>query len=166
MNNSITNTNQLCTNLYLYYYTGHKSPQFGHEYIQYELNTNILYYTNNSRYRHDSNMIQKSVQINGTIINEIIYQLCAQYNVLHMHDNNLPEPNDYDGKQLFHIEYYDIHTQCTKRNIIVCSQIESQLQASTFNNNDAVVQQYYYFTQNIKLLFQSLMTAHFKVNPI
>ena len=76
---------------YVRYYVGHKG-RFGHEFLEFQLNTNgLLRYANNSNYK-DSQMITKSVQLSTAVVAEF-RRIIEESEVVREDDSLWPEPD-------------------------------------------------------------------------
>jgi protein mago nashi len=157
---------------YLRYYVGHKSKQYGHEFMEFELSLNgKLRYANNSNYKHDV-MIRKEVYVSPAVVDE--FRRIIEESQINTCDDENWEQVDPDGgvegpnsvnkiqrcrRQELEIKNRNEHLAFT------CREIESLLDAQKSADPKGLIL-FYYLAQDLKCLVYTLISSHFKVKPI
>lgn len=146
----------MADDFYLRYYVGHKG-QYGHEFLEVELRPNgKLRYANDSHYRKET-IIRKEAFVSQSVLNELKSIIRAS-TVMKLSDEKWPMP-DKGGKQELEIildnEHISFHT----------AKIGSLLDVQQSQDPEGL-RDFYYLVQDIKTLFFTLITMHFKINPI
>ncbi|OQS00162.1 mago nashi, partial [Thraustotheca clavata] len=137
---------------YLRYYVGHKG-KFGHEYMEFELQTNgRLRYANNSNYKKDS-LIEKEVNVSQSVVEEF-KRIIEASDVVKEDDRKWPE-GDRVGKQELELILNDEHISFS------CAKIGSLLDVQDSDDPEGL-RVFYYLVQDLKCLVFSLITLHFK----
>ncbi|PVZ99192.1 hypothetical protein BB558_004799 [Smittium angustum] len=91
---------------YLRYYVGHVG-KFGHEFLEFEINSDgLIRYANNSNYRRD-NLIRKKVRVSPEMIKEII-RIVEDSEITREDDSGWPE-KDASGRQELEIRLGNEH---------------------------------------------------------
>lgn len=157
-NTSNNSSNDQYITFYLFYYIGHYSASNGHEFIEYRIDSNILNYNNHSLYHRNKSTITKTVKLHELCIDQL-YNLINQYNIRTIDSNDFPQTtNQYQSRQLLRI-ILDNH-----KYELSSIDIDSVYTLEQYNNNE--LNQYYWFVQNMKQLLTSIVTLHFKEQPI
>jgi protein mago nashi len=144
---------------YVRYYVGHKG-RFGHEFLEFQLNTNgLLRYANNSNYK-DSQMITKSVQLSTAVVAEF-RRIIEESEVVREDDSLWPEPDisGEGGTQELEVVLGADHIS------FACAKIGSLLDVHDCKDPDGL-RVFYYLIQDMKALVFSLIALHFKIKPI
>ena len=144
---------------YVRYYVGHKG-RFGHEFLEFQLNTNgLLRYANNSNYK-DSQMITKSVQLSTAVVAEF-RRIIKESEVVREDDSLWPEPDisGEGGTQELEVVLGADHIS------FACAKIGSLLDVHDCKDPDGL-RVFYYLIQDMKALVFSLIALHFKIKPI
>eukprot|EP00814_Leptocylindrus_danicus_P018015 CAMPEP_0116030696 /NCGR_PEP_ID=MMETSP0321-20121206/17019_1 /TAXON_ID=163516 /ORGANISM="Leptocylindrus danicus var. danicus, Strain B650" /LENGTH=156 /DNA_ID=CAMNT_0003505573 /DNA_START=3 /DNA_END=473 /DNA_ORIENTATION=+ len=141
---------------YLRYYVGHKG-KFGHEFMEFELSpSGKLRYANNSNYKQDS-MIRKEVFVSPAVVEEV-KRIIIESEITKEDDQNWKEP-DKEGRQELEIKIGNEHIAFT------CAEIGSLLDVNESSDPEGL-RIFYYLTMDLKCLMFSLISLHFKINPI
>lgn len=141
---------------YCRYYVGHKG-KFGHEFLEFEFTSaGQMRYANNSNYKNDT-MIRKEAIVSKTVINEL-RRILEDSEILKEDDNEWPAP-DRVGRQELEVVLGDQHISfCTTK-------LGSLMQVQQSKDPDGL-RVFYYLVQDLKCMVFSLMSAHFKIQPI
>ncbi|GLI62411.1 hypothetical protein VaNZ11_005031 [Volvox africanus] len=146
----------MADDFYLRYYVGHKG-KFGHEFLEFEFNKDgRLRYANNSNYKNDE-IITREVYVSQSVITEL-KRIVEDSEILREDDNNWPAP-DRVGRQELEIVLGGQHISFT------CTKLGSVLQVQNSKDPDGL-RIFYYLVQNLKCFVFSLISAHFKIQPI
>ncbi|GIL59070.1 hypothetical protein Vafri_14028 [Volvox africanus] len=146
----------MADDFYLRYYVGHKG-KFGHEFLEFEFNKDgRLRYANNSNYKNDE-IITREVYVSQSVIAEL-KRIVEDSEILREDDNNWPAP-DRVGRQELEIVLGGQHISFT------CTKLGSVLQVQNSKDPDGL-RIFYYLVQNLKCFVFSLISAHFKIQPI
>ncbi|GAX78581.1 hypothetical protein CEUSTIGMA_g6020.t1 [Chlamydomonas eustigma] len=141
---------------YLRYYVGHRG-KFGHEFLEFELRPDgRLRYANNSNYKNDE-IITREVFVNKAIIDEF-KRIIVESDVIKEDDNNWPLP-DRVGRQELEVIVGGEHVSYT------CTKLGSVLQVQQSKDPDGL-RTFYYLVQDLKCFVFSIISAHFKIQPI
>mmetsp|Transcript_25270 Transcript_25270/g.39134 ORF Transcript_25270/g.39134 Transcript_25270/m.39134 type:complete len:157 (-) Transcript_25270:490-960(-) len=141
---------------YLRYYVGHKG-KFGHEFMEFELSpSGKLRYANNSNYKQDS-MIRKEVFVSPAVVEEV-KRIIIESEITKEDDQNWKEP-DKEGRQELEIKIGNEHIAFT------CAEIGSLFDVNESSDPEGL-RIFYYLTMDLKCLMFSLISLHFKINPI
>ncbi|KDD73723.1 mago nashi protein [Helicosporidium sp. ATCC 50920] len=142
--------------IYVRYYVGHKG-QFGHEFLEFEIQPNgKLRYANNSNYKKDS-MIRKNTYVSKAVMEEV-KKIVLDSDIIKEDDAKWPEP-DRGGRQELEIVVGEDHISFST------SQIGSLLQVQKCADPEGL-RVFYYLVQDLKCLVLSLINSHFKISPI
>lgn len=144
---------------YLRYYTGHKG-RFGHEFLEFELHPDgLLRYANNSNYKRDT-MIIKELRVGRIVRNQILNMLteAGAFQTGQLDDKNWPPPNR-DGRQSLEVIVNGEHI-----NLCTCK-VGSVLDIQACEDPEGL-RSFHYLVQDLKTLILSLVSIHFKINPI
>jgi len=142
---------------YVRYYVGHRG-KFGHEFVEYELTpSGKLRYANNSNYKSDT-MIRKEVFVSPAVVDEV-KRIIVDSEITKEDDHKWKEPGDEVGRQELEIKIGNEHIAFT------CAEIRSLLDVQESADPEGL-KRFYYLTQDLKTLFFSLISLHFKVKPI
>ncbi|PNW78863.1 hypothetical protein CHLRE_09g392692v5 [Chlamydomonas reinhardtii] len=146
----------MADDFYLRYYVGHKG-KFGHEFLEFEFNKDgRLRYANNSNYKNDE-IITREVYVGQSVIQEL-KRIVEDSEILKEDDNNWPAP-DRVGRQELEVIQGGQHISFT------CTKLGSVLQVQNSKDPDGL-RIFYYLVQDIKCFVFSLISAHFKIQPI
>lgn len=146
----------MANDFYLRYYVGHKG-KFGHEFLEFEFRPDgNLRYANNSQYKNDT-IIAKEVFVGQPVIDEL-KRIIADSEIMKEDDNNWPAP-DRVGKQELEIVLGSDHISFNT------TKLGSVLQVQQSNDPDGL-RIFYYLVQDLKCFVFSLISAHFKIQPI
>ncbi|GLC41963.1 Protein mago nashi 2 [Pleodorina starrii] len=146
----------MADDFYLRYYVGHKG-KFGHEFLEFEFNKDgRLRYANNSNYKNDE-IITREVYVSQSVIAEL-KRIVEDSEILKEDDNNWPAP-DRVGRQELEVVLGGQHISFT------CTKLGSVLQVQNSKDPDGL-RIFYYLVQDLKCLVFSLISAHFKIQPI
>jgi len=171
---------------YLRYYVGHKSKEYGHEFMEFELSSSgRLRYANNSNYKSDS-MIRKEVFVSPAVVEEfrriIIQSEISKVNDEnwdqdhHSHDDDQDEEgeekerkheNDPRGKRSSHSKSrrQELEIKIGNEHLaFTCREIESLLDAQNSVDPKGLIL-FYYLANDLKCLVYALISAHFKMKP-
>lgn len=141
---------------YLRYYVGHRG-KFGHEFLEFEFNKDgRLRYANNSNYKNDE-IITREVYVSQAVIQEL-KRIVEDSEILKEDDNNWPAP-DRVGRQELEVVLGGQHISFT------ATKLGSVLQVQNSKDPDGL-RIFYYLVQDLKCLVFSLISAHFKIQPI
>lgn len=141
---------------YARYYVGHKG-KFGHEFLEFEITEKgQLRYANNSNYKNDT-MIRKEVYVSKTVVNEL-KRMLEDSEIIKEDDNEWPAP-DRVGRQELEVVLGEVHISfCTTK-------LGSLMQVQQSKDPDGL-RVFYYLVQDLKCMVFSLISAHFKIQPI
>jgi len=143
-------------NFYVRYYVGHRG-KFGHEFLEFELRNNgRLRYANNSNYKNDS-MIRKEAFVSPLVLQEL-KNMIADSQILEKDDAQWPEP-DRVGRQELEIVFDKEHISFTTSKI-------GKLKEVTDSRDPEGLKCFYYLVQDLKCFVFSLMSLHFRINPV
>ncbi|KAG2437272.1 hypothetical protein HXX76_005931 [Chlamydomonas incerta] len=146
----------MADDFYLRYYVGHKG-KFGHEFLEFEFNKDgRLRYANNSNYKNDE-IITREVYVGQSVIQEL-KRIVEDSEILKEDDNNWPAP-DRVGRQELEVILGGQHISFT------CTKLGSVLQVQNSKDPDGL-RIFYYLVQDLKCFVFSLISAHFKIQPI
>lgn len=141
---------------YLRYYVGHKG-KFGHEFLEVELRPDgRLRYANNSNYKNDE-IITREVFLSPSVMEEF-KKIITDSEILKEDDNNWPMP-DRVGRQELEVILGGEHVSFT------CTKLGSVLQVQQSKDPEGL-RIFYYLVQDLKCLVFSLISSHFKIQPI
>uniref|UniRef100_A0A8C9GIJ9 Uncharacterized protein n=1 Tax=Piliocolobus tephrosceles TaxID=591936 RepID=A0A8C9GIJ9_9PRIM len=135
------------------YYVGHEG-KFGHEFLEFEFNSQgRLRYANNSNYKND-NIIRKEAYVSKSVLNELKY-IIEESEICKESDKLWPVP-DKVGKQELEIyldgqEYY-----------FTTSKIGSLSDVKQCDDPEGL-RVFYYLVQDLKCFLFSLICLHFRV---
>lgn len=154
---------QLDQEFYLRFYTGgYRGERSGHEFLEFDIRHNpgdnfaTLRYANQSNYR-DEELIKKQVCVSMLVL-ETFKNIVGESQILLESDKDWPDPTRESKQEL------EIRSGVNKKifktlNISSLASIKSQ----TDSNGMAV---FYYLIQDIKVFIFSLISLHFKINPL
>ena len=143
---------------YLRYYVGHKTKEFGHEFMEFELTpSGKLRYANNSNYKSDT-MIRKEVYVSPAVVEEI-RRIVDESQITSVDDSNWKEPDRACRRQELEIKIGNEHLAFT------CAEIGSLLDVQKSSDPEGL-KLFYYLAQDLKCLVFSLISLHFKIKPI
>mmetsp|Transcript_11182 Transcript_11182/g.24081 ORF Transcript_11182/g.24081 Transcript_11182/m.24081 type:complete len:149 (+) Transcript_11182:111-557(+) len=146
----------MAEDFYLRYYVGHKG-KFGHEFLEFELRPDgRLRYANNSNYKNDE-IITREVFISQSMIDEF-KRIIVDSEILKEDDNNWPPP-DRVGRQELEVIVGNEHISFT------CTKLGSVLQVQQSKDPEGL-RIFYYLVQDLKCFVFSIISAHFKIQPI
>eukprot|EP00193_Tetraselmis_chui_P002434 CAMPEP_0177753478 /NCGR_PEP_ID=MMETSP0491_2-20121128/1482_1 /TAXON_ID=63592 /ORGANISM="Tetraselmis chuii, Strain PLY429" /LENGTH=148 /DNA_ID=CAMNT_0019268767 /DNA_START=598 /DNA_END=1044 /DNA_ORIENTATION=+ len=141
---------------YVRYYVGHKG-KFGHEFLEFEFRPDgKLRYANNSNYKNDT-MIRKEVFVTPAVMNEV-KRVIEESEVMKEDDGNWPEP-DRIGRQELEVVIGNEHIS------FATTKIGSLLEVQQSKDAEGL-KVFYYLVQDLKCLVFSLVSLHFKIQPI
>lgn len=141
---------------YVRYYVGHKG-KFGHEFLEFEFRPNgTLRYANNSNYKNDT-MIRKEMVVNPSVLQEL-KRMIEDSEVLKEDDANWPQP-DRVGRQELEIVLGEEHISFTTTKLGSLTQVQT-------SQDPEGLRIFYYLVQDLKCLVFSLISMHFKIQPI
>jgi len=141
---------------YVRYYVGHKG-KFGHEFLEFEFRPEgKLRYANNSHYKNET-MIRKEVHVSPSVMGEL-KRVIEDSEVMKEDDHQWPQP-DRVGKQELEIVLGDEHISFNT------SKIGSLLDVQESKDPEGL-RIFYYLVQDLKCFVFSLISLHFKINPI
>ncbi|KAG0674555.1 hypothetical protein C6P40_002108 [Pichia californica] len=153
----------LDTEFYLRFYSGgYKDEEYGHEFLEYDIrhypgdNFATLRYANQTNYRGEE-LIRKEVRISILVLNTI-KKIVRESQILLESDNNWPNATR-ESKQELEIRAGENLKLLKTQNI--SSLVSIKLQKDV--NGMSV---FYYLIQDLKVLIFSLISLHFKINPI
>ncbi|CAF1311771.1 unnamed protein product [Adineta steineri] len=149
----MTETND---DFYLRYYVGHKG-KFGHEFLEFEFRPDgKLRYANNSNYKKDT-LIRKEVYVNRSVMEEF-KRIVSESDIMKEDDAVWP-PQDRNGRQELEIVLGDEHISFTT------AKIGSLIDINNSRDPDGL-RCFYYLVQDLKCFVFSLISLHFKIQPI
>jgi len=138
------------------YYVGHKGI-FGHEFLSFEFRSDgLLRYANNSHYKNEQ-IIRKECYVSDDVLREL-RRIVEDSEILKEDDNLWPMPNR-DGTQELEIVTETEHIS------FMTSKIGSQINIQD-SKDPAGLKVFYYLVQDLKCLVFSLISLHFKINPL
>jgi len=141
---------------YVRYYVGHKG-KYGHEFLEFEFRPGgKMRYANNSHYKNET-MIRKEANVGAAVVSEL-KRIIEDSEIMKEDDHNWPEP-DRGGKQELEIVLGDEHISFTT------SKIGSLLDVQESQDPEGL-RIFYYLVQDLKCFVFSLISLHFKINPI
>eukprot|EP01114_Cavostelium_apophysatum_P016638 TRINITY_DN477_c0_g1_i6.p1 TRINITY_DN477_c0_g1~~TRINITY_DN477_c0_g1_i6.p1 ORF type:complete len:173 (-),score=26.02 TRINITY_DN477_c0_g1_i6:147-593(-) len=141
---------------YVRYYVGHKG-KFGHEFLEFEFRPGgKMRYANNSHYKNET-IIRKEAYTGPQVMNEL-KRIIEDSEIMKEDDHNWPQP-DRVGKQELEIVLGDEHISFTT------SKIGSLLDVQESQDPEGL-RIFYYLVQDLKCFVFSLISLHFKINPI
>ncbi|KJE94028.1 mago nashi protein [Capsaspora owczarzaki ATCC 30864] len=142
---------------HLRYYTGHKG-KFGHEFLEFEFSSDgLLRYANNTHYRGET-IIRKQVYVSRAVLQEL-KRILADSEITREDGNMWPKPERSGGKQELDIEMDGVRKSFNVSVIGKLSDVD--------NSNDAEgLKIFFYLVQDLKAFVYSLISMHFKINPI
>lgn len=144
------------TDFYVRFYVGHKG-KFGHEFLEFEFRPDgKLRYANNSNYKQDT-MIRKEVYTSQAVLDEL-KRIIEDSEIMKEDDNNWPTP-DRVGRQELEIVMGQEHISFTT------TKLGSLLQVQQSQDPEGL-RIFYYLVQDLKCFVFSLISAHFKIQPI
>jgi protein mago nashi len=115
-----------------------------------------LRYANNSHYKNET-MIRKETFVGPQVINEL-KRIVEDSEIMKEDDHNWPQP-DRVGKQELEIVLGDEHISFTT------SKIGSLLDVQESKDPEGL-RIFYYLVQDLKCFVFSLISMHFKINPL
>lgn len=141
---------------YVRYYTGHKG-KFGHEFLEFEFRPDgLLRYANNSNYKNDT-LIRKEAFVTPAVLDEL-KRIIEDSEILKEDDANWPVA-DRVGRQELEIVMGNEHIS------FATTKLGSLLQVQQSKDPEGL-RIFYYLVQDLKCLVFSLISAHFKIQPI
>uniref|UniRef100_A0A061R5Q6 Protein mago nashi n=1 Tax=Tetraselmis sp. GSL018 TaxID=582737 RepID=A0A061R5Q6_9CHLO len=141
---------------YVRYYVGHKG-KFGHEFLEFEFRPDgKLRYANNSNYKNDT-MIRKEVYVSQAVMDEV-KRIIEDSEILNEDDDSWPEP-DRIGRQELEVVMGNDHIS------FATTKIGSLLEVQQSKDPEGL-RIFYYLVQDLKCLVFSLVSLHFKIQPI
>mmetsp|Transcript_9931 Transcript_9931/g.12902 ORF Transcript_9931/g.12902 Transcript_9931/m.12902 type:complete len:159 (-) Transcript_9931:80-556(-) len=142
---------------YVRYYVGHKG-RFGHEFIEFELVglSGKLRYANNSNYAGEK-MIRKEVYVSPAVVQEV-KRIVEESEITKEDDSKWKEPTP-QGRQELEIKIGNEHIAFTAAEVGSLADIND-------SEDPEGLRIFYYLTMDLKSLMLSLISLHFKVNPI
>eukprot|EP00049_Salpingoeca_infusionum_P027342 m.31706 g.31706 ORF g.31706 m.31706 type:complete len:146 (+) comp9455_c0_seq1:59-496(+) len=143
-------------NFFVRYYVGHQG-KFGHEFLEFEFHPNgKLVYKNNSEYKNDT-MIRKECYVSEAVMNEL--KLIIEDSEITKEDDHLWPIPDRVGKQELEIVLGDEHI------CFATKKIGSMMDVNESKDPDGL-RSFYYLVQDLKCFVFSLISLHFKIQPI
>ncbi|MEW5296796.1 MAG: hypothetical protein WDW36_000049 [Sanguina aurantia] len=141
---------------YLRYYTGHKG-RFGHEYLEFEISPDgRMRYANNSNYKNDD-IITRQVYVSKAVLEEF-KRIVSDSEILKEDDAEWPAA-DRIGRQELEVIMGGEHISFN------CTKLGSVLQVQNSKDPEGL-RIFYYLVQDLKCLVFSLISSHFKIQPI
>eukprot|EP00164_Ancoracysta_twista_P006645 GFYU01009289.1.p1 GENE.GFYU01009289.1~~GFYU01009289.1.p1 ORF type:complete len:152 (-),score=45.91 GFYU01009289.1:264-719(-) len=141
---------------YVRYYVGHQG-KFGHEFLEFEFRPDgKLRYANNSNYKQDT-MIRKEVFVTEAVLTEL-KRIIEDSEVMKEIDELWPEP-DRVGKQELEIVLGNEHISFSTAKINALGDVQK-------SKDPEGLRIFYYLIQDLKCFAFSLISLHFKINPI
>ncbi|KAK9842486.1 hypothetical protein WJX81_002267 [Elliptochloris bilobata] len=141
---------------YVRYYVGHKG-KFGHEFLEFEFRPDgKMRYANNSNYKNDT-MIRKEAFVSASVLLEL-KRIIEDSEIMKEDDSNWPQP-DRVGRQELEIILGDQHISFTTTKLGSLMQVQQ-------SKDPEGLRAFYYLVQDVKCLVFSLISAHFKIQPI
>lgn len=151
------------TEFYLRFYTGgYKDIEHGHEFLEFDIRHNpaekfaTLRYANQSNYRNEE-LIRKEVRISMLVLEEIM-NIVRESQILLESDAQWPDAKR-ESKQELEIRYGKQKKIFKTKVLSSSTAIKSEKDANGLNT-------FYYLIQDLKSLVFSLISLHFKVNPL
>ncbi|XP_952896.1 (Mago nashi homologue) sex determination protein, putative [Theileria annulata] len=139
---------------YLRYYVGHEG-KFGHEFLEFEVDSNgRLRYANNSNYKRDT-MIKKEVYLLREVVEEM-KRIIVESDIVNEDDNEWPHP-DRIGKQELEIKLNGKYYTFTTSKIGSLQEIQS-------SKDPHGLRIFYYLIQDLKCFVFSMISLHFRVS--
>eukprot|EP00056_Hartaetosiga_gracilis_P019358 m.13806 g.13806 ORF g.13806 m.13806 type:complete len:151 (-) comp7637_c0_seq1:112-564(-) len=141
---------------YVRYYVGHRG-KFGHEYLEFEFQSNGRFkYSNNSEYKNDT-MIRKECFVSPAVIEEL-KRIIDDSEIVKEDDSMWPD-EDQVGKQELEVVLGDDHIA------FKTAKIGSMMDINESKDPEGL-RGFYYLVQDLKCLVISLISLHFKIKPI
>jgi protein mago nashi len=133
--------------------------RFGHEFIEFECrSTGQVRYANNSNYRNDR-MIRKELCVSPIVLDEL-RRIIRDSEIMQEDDRRWPAP-DKVGRQELEVILGREHIRFS------CSKLGSLAEVIAGGGEDVeALKTFYYLVQDLKSFVYSLVSSHFKVNPI
>lgn len=154
---------QLDTEFYLRFYTGgYRDRDYGHEFLEFDIRHNpgdkyaTLRYANQSHYR-DEELIRKQVCVSMLVL-ETIKKIVIESQILLESDQDWPDPLR-ESKQELEVRSGRKVKRFKTKNITSLMSIKSQ-------KNSQGLSVFYYLVQDLKVFVFSLISLHFKINPL
>ena len=143
------------SNFYCRYYVG-SHGSYGHEFLEYELRPEgRLRYANKSNYKHED-IIRREANVTKIVRHEVL-RIVQESGILDTNSENWPA-GDEKGKQEL-----DIRIDGTSYKFS-CAKIGSLVELKDSADPDGLGV-LYYLVQDLKYLFSSVISSHFKVRP-
>jgi protein mago nashi len=148
---------------YLRFYNGgYKDIEYGHEFLEFDIRHNpndnfaIIRYANQSNYRNEE-LIKREIYISILVFEELL-RILRESQILLENDKDWPQPLS-ESKQELEIRY--------GKNIKILK-CKGLLSLSSIKNEKDVegLKIFYYHIQDLKVFIFSLISLHFKVNPL
>lgn len=137
------------------YYVGSKG-KFGHEFLEYELRPDgRLRYANMSKYKNED-IIRREANVTKIVRQEAM-RMVEESGIMELTGDGWP-PGDANGKQELdlRIDGKSLKFSCAK--IGSLGEIKDSADPEGLNA-------FYYLVQDLKYLFSSVISVHFKVRP-
>eukprot|EP01025_Chloroclados_australasicus_P051834 TRINITY_DN603_c0_g1_i1.p1 TRINITY_DN603_c0_g1~~TRINITY_DN603_c0_g1_i1.p1 ORF type:complete len:176 (+),score=7.74 TRINITY_DN603_c0_g1_i1:80-529(+) len=142
--------------LFVRYYVGH-TGKFGHEFLRFEFRPDgKLLYENNSQYKNDR-MIRKELYVTQAVLDELA-KIIRDSGILKEDDKDWPE-QDKVGKQELEVVLGNEHITFVTTKLGSLMQVQQSKDPNGLRN-------FYYLVQDLKCFVLSLISAHFKIQPI
>eukprot|EP01028_Stygiella_incarcerata_P004243 TRINITY_DN1912_c0_g1_i2.p1 TRINITY_DN1912_c0_g1~~TRINITY_DN1912_c0_g1_i2.p1 ORF type:complete len:148 (-),score=39.56 TRINITY_DN1912_c0_g1_i2:37-480(-) len=141
---------------YLRYYVGHKG-KFGHEFLEFEVRPNGFFrYANGTKYRKDS-IIRKRAIVQPLVLSELANMICSS-GILEQSSHRWPEP-DAIGRQTLEVQFEGRLYSFTTAKIGTILDVRD-------SEDPHGLEVFYYLVQDLRSFFLSLISMHFKIQPI
>jgi protein mago nashi len=143
------------SNFYCRYYVGSRGT-YGHEFLEYELRPEgRLRYANNSHYKNED-IIRREANVTKIVRKEVL-RIVQESGILDADCEKWPKGDEKGNQELdIRIDGTSYKFSCAKIGSLV------ELKASEDPEGLSV---FYYLVQDLKYLFSSVISAHFKVRP-
>lgn len=148
---------------YLRFYSGgYKDSEHGHEFLEFDIRHNpgdsfaTLRYANQSNYR-DEDLIKKELGISILVL-ETIKKIVRESQILLESDYKWPKPVTESKNEL------EIRSGSNKK-IFKTKGINSIVSVKNEEDSNGLAC-FYYLIQDLKVMIFSLVSIHFKVNPL
>ncbi|MES1912870.1 MAG: Protein mago nashi 2 [Cercozoa sp. M6MM] len=142
---------------YIRYYTGHKSREVGHEFLEFEVRPNgMLRYANNSHYK-GARMIRKQVHLSDAVVAEF-KRIVEESKIIEQDDSKWPEPNEV-GRQEIEVVIGKEHISFVTSKIGALAEVEK-------SDDPEGLKDFYFLVQDLRCFVFALIAMHFKIKPI
>merc|ERR1712194_305897 len=119
--------------------------------------TGRLRYANNSNYKKDT-LIKKECHVSPLVV-ETVREMVLNSGILECDDAGWPLPDSSIGKQ-------ELEIVCAGEHISFCCAKIGRLKEVTESKDPGGLKRFYFLAQDLKACVFSLMSLHFRINPV